>query len=66
MTWILTGDLGVVGGDTLKNLMRMHGYLLGDNYQDCGMMIYDPVRHDVHAGMQRRRAVQLRFSPVSS
>ena len=47
---ILTGDLGTVGSEALKDLMRMRGYLLEDNYNDCGMMIYDLAKHDVHAG----------------
>jgi stage V sporulation protein AD len=47
---ILTGDLGLVGHDVLKELMRTRGYLLGDNYQDCGLLIYDLTRQDVHAG----------------
>jgi stage V sporulation protein AD len=47
---ILTGDLGTVGSDALKNLMRMRGYLLEDNYYDCGMLIYDLAGQDVHAG----------------
>jgi stage V sporulation protein AD len=47
---ILTGDLGTVGSDTLKDLMRMQGYLLEGNYSDCGTLIYDLARQDVHAG----------------
>jgi stage V sporulation protein AD len=47
---ILTGDLGTVGSEALKELMRMRGYLLEGNYRDCGMLIYDLARQDVHAG----------------
>lgn len=47
---ILTGDLGTVGSDALRELMRMHGYRLEENYQDCGLLIYDLARQDVHAG----------------
>jgi stage V sporulation protein AD len=47
---ILTGDLGLVGSAALKEMMRMHGYLLEENYQDCGMLIYDLAKQDVHAG----------------
>jgi stage V sporulation protein AD len=47
---ILTGDLGTVGSDALKDLMRMRGYLLDGNYFDCGTLIYDPAKQDVHAG----------------
>jgi stage V sporulation protein AD len=47
---ILTGDLGTVGSAALKNLMKMQGYLLEGNYTDCGTLIYDLTRQDVHAG----------------
>lgn len=47
---IVTGDLGAVGGDLLRQLMEREGLPLGDNYNDCGMMIYDRERQDVHAG----------------
>jgi stage V sporulation protein AD len=47
---ILTGDLGTVGSAALKDLMKMQGYLLGENYCDCGILIYDLARQDVHAG----------------
>jgi len=47
---ILTGDLGTVGSAALKDLMKMQGYLLEGNYCDCGMLIYDLARQDVHAG----------------
>ncbi len=47
---ILSGDLGTVGSDALKELMRMHGYRLEENYQDGGLLIYDLAGQDVHAG----------------
>lgn len=47
---ILTGDLGSVGRNALKELMSMQGYLLEDNYDDCGLKVYDMERQDVHAG----------------
>lgn len=48
---ILTGDLGFVGSELLKGLLqREDGIVLGDNYNDCGMMIFDRERQDVHAG----------------
>jgi len=46
---ILTGDLGKVGSSLLCELMKREGYTLGDNYQDCGLMIYGQ-NQDVHAG----------------
>ena len=48
---ILTGDLGFVGSELLKGLLqREDGIVLGENYNDCGMMIFDRERQDVHAG----------------
>lgn len=47
---IFSGDLGKVGSDLLKNLMKQKGYaLIEDNYTDCGLMVFDP-KDDVHAG----------------
>ena len=37
---ILSGDLGKLGSDILKDLMREKGYILEENYEDCGHMIY--------------------------
>ena len=47
---IVTGDLGFEGGDILTSLMRAEGYEIGDVYNDCGKMIYDRERQDVHGG----------------
>ncbi len=38
---IITGDLGKLGSDILRDLMRKSGIKLGQNYIDCGNMIYD-------------------------
>lgn len=38
---ICTGDLGKLGSDILRDLMRRRGIHLGQNYIDCGNMIYD-------------------------
>ncbi len=37
---ILTGDLGKLGSDILRDLMREKGYNLGQQYIDCGSLIY--------------------------
>jgi stage V sporulation protein AD len=47
---IVTGDLGMVGHDILVDLMGRNGYSLGANYTDCGLLLYDRKRQDVHAG----------------
>ncbi len=38
---IVTGDLGKLGSDILRDLMRKRGIRLGQNYIDCGNIIYD-------------------------
>ena len=38
---IITGDLGKLGSDILRDLMREKGYELGQVYKDCGALIYD-------------------------
>ena len=37
---ILTGDLGKLGSDILRDLMREEGYYLGQQYSDCGCLVY--------------------------
>lgn len=38
---IVTGDLGKLGSDILRDLMVGKGYPLGQNYMDCGHSIYN-------------------------
>lgn len=47
---IATGDLGAVGSNLLRELLQKEGVTLGGNYNDCGLMIYDRDKQDVHAG----------------
>ena len=47
---ILTGDLGYEGASILRELMGADGYNLGDNYTDCGILIYDKEKQDTHSG----------------
>lgn len=46
----MTGDLGTVGYDLMRDLVGREGYSLGENYNDCGRMIFDLENQDVHAG----------------
>ena len=46
---IVTGDLGKVGKQIVKDFFLDDGIHL-DNYDDCGCMIYDLEKQDVHAG----------------
>ncbi len=47
---IVTGDLGAVGSELLRELMMEDGTQLGTNYNDCGLMIYNIETQDVHSG----------------
>ena len=47
---ILTGDLGLVGSRNLYDIARQEGVNLRQVHNDCGLMIYDRERQDVHAG----------------
>ena len=47
---ILTGDLGHIGSQLLVKLMEEDGYRIAEKQTDCGLMIYDRDKQDVHAG----------------
>lgn len=47
---ILTGDLGEIGSDLLCDIMNQEGYDIYTQHQDCGLLIFDRKRQDVHAG----------------
>ena len=46
---IVTGDLGKLGSDILRDLMHEQGYPLGQQYTDCGCLIYD-VEQKIYQG----------------
>ena len=47
---IVTGDLGQVGTEALLSLARNEGLCLGGKLQDCGTIVFDILKQDVHAG----------------
>lgn len=47
---ILTGDLGEAGSRLLKRLMSEEGIPLADNYNDCGVLIFNRAAQDVGQG----------------
>lgn len=47
---ILTGDLGTVGSDILGELFLKDKVNISGRHNDCGIMLYDPEKQDVHAG----------------
>lgn len=47
---IVTGDLGQLGSRIVRDLFEREGVRLGERYRDCGVMIFDLKRQDVHCG----------------
>lgn len=47
---IVTGDLGALGKRIVLEQLALDGYDLAGRYDDCGVMIFDAARQDVHAG----------------
>ena len=47
---ILTGDLGFEGNAICRELLAEQGLSMGGNFNDCGMMIFDPATQDTHSG----------------
>ena len=47
---ILTGDLGEIGASVVVELAQERGVNLHQNYQDCGLLLYDRQKQDMHAG----------------
>ena len=47
---IYTGDLGHEGSSILREFMSIEGYNMGDEYFDCGNIIFDRLAQDVHSG----------------
>lgn len=48
--FIVTGDLGHVGSDLLLQLLQKENVDISNQHKDCGVMIFDPVEQDTHAG----------------
>ncbi|MCL1806991.1 MAG: hypothetical protein FWG31_04745 [Oscillospiraceae bacterium] len=47
---IVTGDLGCTGSGILRDLFQKNGVVLGENYNDCGVMIFDTTNGDAGDG----------------
>ena len=47
---IITGDLGYVGKEILTEMAETQGYNIKNNYNDCGVLIFDKDAQDTHAG----------------
>ncbi len=47
---IVTGDLGQLGKDILMELADKDGLSLGGHITDCGTLVFDTTKQDVHSG----------------
>ena len=47
---IITGDLGHIGKDIVLELAETKGYNIKNNYNDCGVLIFDKNTQDTHSG----------------
>ena len=47
---IVTGDLGQLGKDVLLTLAQKEGLQIGGKLTDCGTMVFDTLKQDVHSG----------------
>ena len=47
---IVTGDLGYVGSELLKELFKRDGIDISKQYNDCGLMMFERKKQDVHEG----------------
>ncbi len=47
---IYTGDLGFVGTELLYQILSRDGISISANHKDCGLMMFDRERQDVHSG----------------
>lgn len=47
---IVTGDLGQLGKDMLLTLAQREGISLGGKLTDCGTLVFDIIKQDVHSG----------------
>ena len=47
---IITGDLGYIGKEIVIDMMQTYGYNMKDNYNDCGVLMFDKEKQDTHSG----------------
>lgn len=47
---IVTGDLGQLGKEVLLTMAQQEGLNLGGKITDCGTLVFDILKQDVHAG----------------
>ena len=46
---IFSGDLGYIGKEIAIYLCKSNGYNIKNNYNDCGVLIFDKEKQDTHS-----------------
>ena len=59
---IITGDLGYVGKEIVCELTETKGYNIKNNYEDCGVLIFDKEKQDTHSGGSGCACIGVTFS----
>lgn len=47
---IFSGDLGYIGKEIAIDICKSRGYNIKNNYNDCGVMIFNKEKQDTHSG----------------
>lgn len=47
---IFTGDLGYIGKEIVMENAMLKGYNIKNNYNDCGVLMFDKEKQDTHSG----------------
>ncbi len=47
---VVTGDLGAIGSEILRDFFAADGVDLAPKHTDCGLLIFDRKKQDVHSG----------------
>ena len=59
---IVTGDLGYIGKEILTELSESKGFQIQNNYEDCGVLIFNKEEQDTHSGGSGCACVGTTFS----
>ena len=58
---IFSGDLGYIGHEISIDLCKAKGYDIKNNYNDCGILMFDKEKQDTHSGGSRMRLLGNHF-----
>lgn len=58
---IFSGDLGYIGKEIAIELCKTKGYNIKNNYNDCGVLMFDKENQDTHSGGSRMCMLRYHF-----